>query len=227
MSAHQYQGSWQAFEVQVKRDVRVPARDGIGLATDLYFPALHNGLAPGPFPVLVERTPYDKAATRFVLHARFFARHGYVVLVQDVRGRGNSAGEWYPFAHEAPDGYDTIEWAAAQPWSNGKVGTMGTSYMAAVQSAAATLNPPHLKAMFVTEYGSGEDVAQPQRKADWFADVMTTLESWPEMKGVLYFDAAPPGGCTWWADSSPEWPGYMDGAIRSGARTAKAVLRTL
>ena len=80
MSAHQYQGSWQAFEVQVKRDVRVPARDGIGLATDLYFPALHNGLAPGPFPVLVERTPYDKAATRFVLHARFFARHGYVAV---------------------------------------------------------------------------------------------------------------------------------------------------
>src|SRR5438093_5644164 len=151
MSAHQYQGSWQAFEVQVKRDVRVPARDGIGLATDIYFPALHNGLAPGSFPVLVERTPYDKDATRFVLHARFFARHGYVVLVQDVRGRGNSAGEWYPFAHEAPDGYDTIEWAAAQPWCDGKVGTMGTSYMAAVQSAAATLNPPHLKAMFVTE----------------------------------------------------------------------------
>src|SRR5438093_5907142 len=151
MSAHQYQGSWQAFEVQVKRDVRVPARDGIGLATDIYFPALHNGLAPGSFPVLVERTPYDKDATRFVLHARFFARHGYVVLVQDVRGRGNSAGAWYPFAHEAPDGYDTIEWAAAQPGGNGNVGTMGTSYMAAVQSAAATLNPPHLKAMFVTE----------------------------------------------------------------------------
>jgi uncharacterized protein len=101
--------------------------------------------------VLVERTPYDKDATRFVLHARFFARHGYVVLVQDVRGRGNSQGDWYPFAREAADGYDTIEWAARQPWCDGKVGTMGTSYMAAVQSAAATLNPPHLEAMFVTE----------------------------------------------------------------------------
>ena len=96
--------------------------------------------------------PLERFSERVLpLSERFFARHGYVVLVQDVRGRGNSAGAWYPFAHEAPDGYDTIEWAAAQPWGNGKVGTMGTSYMAAVQSAAATLNPPHLKAMFVTE----------------------------------------------------------------------------
>ena len=68
-----------------------------------------------------------------------------------MRGRGGSEGEWYAFAREAPDGYDTIEWAAAQPWSSGKVGTMGTSYMAATQSAAATLNPPHLAAMFITE----------------------------------------------------------------------------
>jgi putative CocE/NonD family hydrolase len=151
MAERHYQGSWQEFDVVVECDVMVPMRDGIRLATDIYFPALSNKPARGPFPVLVERTPYDKDGTRFVLHARFFARHGYVVLVQDVRGRGNSEGEWYPFAREAPDGYDTIEWAAVQPWSDGKVGTMGTSYMAAVQSAAATLNPPHLKAMFVTE----------------------------------------------------------------------------
>lgn len=151
MAAQHYQGSWQAFDVCVERDVRVPMRDGIRLATDIYFPALDARPAPGPFPVLLERTPYDKDAARFVNHARFFARHGYVVLVQDVRGRGNSEGERYPFAREAPDGYDTIEWAATQPWCDGKVGTMGTSYMAAVQSAAATLNPPHLRVMFVTE----------------------------------------------------------------------------
>ena len=151
MAEHRYQGSWQAFDVSVDRDVRVPMRDEITLATDIYFPAAHTRPVAGPFPVIVERTPYDKQATRFVLHARFLARHGYVVLVQDVRGRGNSEGEWYPFAHEAPDGYDTIEWAASQPWCTGKVGTMGTSYMAAVQSAAATLNPPHLTTMFITE----------------------------------------------------------------------------
>ncbi len=115
MSEYRYQGSWQAFSVSVERDVMVPMRDGVKLATDIYFPAVDDPPVPGPFPVLVERTPYDKDATRFVLHARFFARHGYVVLVQDVRGRGNSQGDWYPFAQEAPDGYDTIEWAATQP----------------------------------------------------------------------------------------------------------------
>jgi putative CocE/NonD family hydrolase len=151
MAERRYQGSWQAFDVLVDRDVRVPVRDGLGLATDVYLPAIDNKPVPDPLPVLLERTPYDKDATRFVNHANFFARRGYVVLIQDVRGRGNSAGEWYPFAHEASDGYDTIEWAAAQPWCNGRVGTMGTSYMAAVQSAAATLNPPHLSSMFVTE----------------------------------------------------------------------------
>ncbi|HZO82553.1 MAG TPA: CocE/NonD family hydrolase [Candidatus Binataceae bacterium] len=145
------QGSEHRFEVVVERDVMVAMRDGTRLATDIYRPALEGAPAPGRFPVLIERTPYDKATPRFVVHSRFFAEHGYVVLIQDVRGRGGSEGDWYPFAREAPDGYDTIEWAAAEPWCTGKVGTMGTSYMGAVQSAAATLNPPHLAAMFVTE----------------------------------------------------------------------------
>jgi putative CocE/NonD family hydrolase len=151
MTSKQRLGSWNAYDVLVERDTMVPMRDGERLATDVYFPSSQGIRASGPFPALVERTPYDKDAARFVLPARFFAQHGYVVLMQDVRGRGHSEGEWYPFAHEAPDGYDTIEWVAAQSWCSGKVGTMGTSYMAAVQSAAATLNPPHLAAMFVTE----------------------------------------------------------------------------
>ncbi|MGH7934833.1 MAG: CocE/NonD family hydrolase [Candidatus Binataceae bacterium] len=151
MAQHERQGSAHSYDVVVERDVMVAMRDGARLATDIYRPALNGAPAPGRFAAIIERTPYDKDAPRFVLHARLFARHGYVVLMQDVRGRGNSAGEWYAFAREAPDGYDTIEWAAAQPWCSGKVGTMGTSYMAAVQSAAATLNPPHLAAMFVTE----------------------------------------------------------------------------
>jgi uncharacterized protein len=144
-------GSSHSYRVIVERDVMVAMRDGTLLLMDIYKPALDGAAAAGPFPALVERTPYDKSASRFVVQARFFAEHGYVVVIQDVRGRGGSQGEWYPFAREAPDGYDTIEWAAAQPWCTGKVGTMGTSYMAAVQSAAATLNPPHLAAMFVTE----------------------------------------------------------------------------
>lgn len=151
MADHAYQGSAHCHGVVVERDVMVAMRDGTRLATDIYRPAAAGSPAPGRFPALIERTPYDKLSARFVLHARFFAEHGYVVAMQDVRGRGGSEGQWYAFAGEAPDGYDTIEWAAAQPWCTGKVGTMGTSYMAATQSAAATLDPPHLAAMFVTE----------------------------------------------------------------------------
>ena len=150
------EGSSQSYGVVIERNAMVVARDGVRLATDIYRPAVAAASgrvvpAPGRFPAIVERTPYDKSLSRFVVGGRFFAAHGYVVLVQDVRGRWQSEGEWHPFAKEAPDGYDTIEWAAVQPWCTGKVGTMGTSYNAAVQSAAATLNPPHLAAMFVTE----------------------------------------------------------------------------
>jgi putative CocE/NonD family hydrolase len=151
MAERERQGSAHSFEVVIERDVMVTMRDGARLATDIYRPARGGVAVSGRFPVLLERTPYDKGPARFAVTARFFAEHGYVVLIQDVRGRGGSEGEWYAFAREAPDGYDTIEWAGTQPWSSGKVGTMGTSYMAATQSAAATLNPPHLAAMFITE----------------------------------------------------------------------------
>jgi putative CocE/NonD family hydrolase len=95
----------------------------------------------------MERTPYDKANKYG--EGRYFARRGYVAVMQDVRGRFASQGEWYPFAKEAPDGYDSVEWAAAQPWCSGRVGTMGGSYCGSDQSALATLNPPHLAAMVV------------------------------------------------------------------------------
>ncbi|OGG51650.1 MAG: hypothetical protein A3F84_29340 [Candidatus Handelsmanbacteria bacterium RIFCSPLOWO2_12_FULL_64_10] len=95
----------------------------------------------------MERTPYDKEGK--VNEGRYFARRGYVAVMQDVRGRFQSEGEWYPFAKEAPDGYDSVEWAAGQPWCDGNVGTMGGSYCGSDQSALATLNPPHLRAMVV------------------------------------------------------------------------------
>jgi len=151
MASKRRHGSWHEYDVVVERNVVTAMRDGIRLAADIYRPAGDGAPVEARFPAIVERTPYDKHSPRFVAQARFFAQHGYVVVMQDVRGRGESEGEWYPFAREAPDGYDTIEWAGGQAWSDGKVGTMGTSYMAAVQSAAATLNPPHLAAMFVTE----------------------------------------------------------------------------
>lgn len=146
---HPYEGSAQNWAVQTMSNVMVPMRDGVVLATDIYRPASDGTMAPGPFPVLLERTPYDKAAPDNVDMGRYFARRGYVCVIQDVRGRFASAGDWYPFAKEAPDGYDTVEWLAAQPWCDGQVGTMGGSYCGSDQSALATLDPPHLKTMIV------------------------------------------------------------------------------
>ena len=84
-----------------------------------------------------------------VRDAKFLARRGYVCALQDVRGRFASEGEWYAFAKEAPDGYDTVEWLGTQPWSDGKVGTMGDSYAGSDQAALATMDPPHLSTMIV------------------------------------------------------------------------------
>ncbi len=125
-------------------------RDGVGLATDLYFPAQAGAKLEGAFPVILTRTPYDK--TNHAATGRFYAERGYIAAMQDVRGRYASEGQFYAFAHEGPDGYDAVEWLAGQPWCDGQVGTMGASYEAAVQSALASLNPPHLAAMVVT-YG--------------------------------------------------------------------------
>lgn len=127
----------------VERDVAVPMRDGTVLRADVFRPP-----GDGPFPVLVYRTPYDKlaAAESYDTHLEAVAR-GYAAVLQDVRGRYASGGRFEPYRNEGSDGFDTIEWAAAQPWSNGKVGTFGLSYPGAVQWLAALEAPPHLRAM--------------------------------------------------------------------------------
>ena len=152
MSASECICSAPSYDVLTEANVMLPLRDGVKLATDIYFPAVDGRKAEGAFPVVLTRTPYDKSASGNVANGRYFAERGYVAAVQDVRGRFESEGAFYPFRNEGPDGYDTVEWLAAQSWCNGKVGTMGTSYCAAVQSALASLNPPHLSAMVVT-YG--------------------------------------------------------------------------
>ena len=144
-----YEGSPIQYEVKIESNVMIPMRDGINLATDLYVPANDGEKADGTFPVILERTPYGKAAARQVQKAKYFARRGYVCAIQDVRGRFDSEGEWYAFAKEANDGYDTVEWLGTQSWSTGKVGTMGDSYAGSDQCALATLNPPHLATMIV------------------------------------------------------------------------------
>ncbi len=125
------------YSVTIDRDVAVKMRDGVTLHADIYRPK-----ADGQFPTLLQRTPYDKRnGTEFGQRA---AAAGYVAIVQDVRGRYSSEGEWYPFKNEPSDGYDTIEWAAALPYSNGKVGMWGGSYVGATQMLAAVAHPPHL-----------------------------------------------------------------------------------
>jgi putative CocE/NonD family hydrolase len=127
----------------VERNVEVRMRDGVRLRADLLRPAGQRR-----FPTLVYRTPYGKEQEqrdyRTFQHA---LERGYAVVIEDVRGRYASEGEFHPYEQEGHDGYDTIEWAAAQPWSNGAVGTFGLSYPGAAQWLAAVENPSHLKAM--------------------------------------------------------------------------------
>lgn len=130
-------------DVRVEEDVMVPMRDGTKLATDIYLPDLpgqseeSQGRSGDPYPTLVIRTPYNKA--NYAGSGEFFAGHGFAVAAQDVRGTFNSEGDYYPYRSEGNaeglDGYDTVEWAAEQSWSNGSVGTFGISYMAATQWA--------------------------------------------------------------------------------------------
>jgi uncharacterized protein len=120
-----------------ERNVAMKTRDGVRLEADIYRPA-----GDGTFPTLLQRTPYNKDnAADF---ARKAVARGFMVVVQDVRGRYTSEGEWYTFKHEIDDGYDTVEWAAALPHSNGKVGMFGGSYVGATQMLAAIGHPPHL-----------------------------------------------------------------------------------
>src|SRR5512138_3220494 len=116
--------------VRVNAGVRVKMRDGVSLVCDVYRPA-----AEGRFPVLLTRTPYNRKDPATGL---FLASHGYVVVLQDTRGRFDSQGEFDPFRHEAEDGYDTIEWAAVLPYADGRVGMFGGSYVGATQMLAAS-----------------------------------------------------------------------------------------
>ncbi len=121
----------------IAEQMMAPMRDGVKLATAVWRPK-----AEGKFPSILIRTPYKKEMSE--LNARFYARRGYAVAVQDCRGRFGSEGTWEPFMHERKDGYDAVEWTAAQPWSNGKVGMIGGSYVGWVQWWAAAERPPHL-----------------------------------------------------------------------------------
>jgi putative CocE/NonD family hydrolase len=125
------------YPIHYERNVAVKMRDGVTLRADIYRPKVD-----GKFPILLQRTPYNKdSGFQFGMQA---AARGYVVIFEDVRGRYASEGEWYTFKNEPSDGYDTVEWAAALPYSDGRVGMFGGSYVGATQMLAAIAHPPHL-----------------------------------------------------------------------------------
>ena len=154
------------YDVALTSDIRVRMRDGVRLATDIYRPARGGQPVPGRFPVILERTPYGKTVvSRSELDvaepvaksraevARVFVAQGYVVIYQDCRGRYGSEGQFVKYLSDGLDGYDTCAWIVAQPWCDGKIGTMGLSYAAHTQGALACTNPPGVSAMFLDSGG--------------------------------------------------------------------------
>jgi uncharacterized protein len=179
--------------VSVERDVPVTMRDGVRLFADVFRPA-----GDGPFPVLILRTPYEKqyALSYSYAHPAWYAANGYVVVVQDTRGRYRSEGAWEPFRNEPLDGFDTVAWAAALPGTSGRVGMYGASYPGAVQIQAAIERAPGLACICPAITSSGP-------YADW------TYEG-----GALHLAFA-----TWWAMSLS-----MDSARRAGLLDLQARL---
>lgn len=141
--------------------VMVGMRDGVHLATDIYFPAFDGKRLDGRLPVIMNRTPYgrSKTAAREMTAdgrrrtraevAEYYVRRGYVFIYQDTRGRGGSEGQFVKYLDDGHDGYDMCQWIAAQPWSDGRIGMLGTSYDAHTQAAAACAGAPGLKAVFL------------------------------------------------------------------------------
>jgi putative CocE/NonD family hydrolase len=133
------------YDVEVIKNVMVAMRDGVKLATDLYRPARSGTIVGGKFPALLTRTPYNKDDAGN--EARTYAAKGYVVVVQDVRGRYGSEGRWVPICDDPNDGFDTAKWIGEQPWFEGGIGTFGSSYGGATQHALAIANAPHVRAL--------------------------------------------------------------------------------
>jgi putative CocE/NonD family hydrolase len=141
-------------QIDRQLDLMVPMRDGVKLATDIYRPEANGRAVSTRLPVLLHRTPYDKSASAAIAIAEALAKHGYVVILQDTRGRHHSQGVFSKYYdYDAYDGYDTVEWAARLPYSNGKVGMYGTSYAAHTQADASKLHPPHLATLVLNMGG--------------------------------------------------------------------------
>ena len=140
------------FGIVVSKNVMVPMRDGVRLAFDIYRPAREGDFVEGCFPTIMLHTPYDKTDKRYTEIADYFVPKAYNVVLVDLRDRycSEASGVYYHAAtpHTGRDGYDICEWIAAQPWSNGRIGTVGSSYGAITQVRTALERPPHLTAIW-------------------------------------------------------------------------------
>lgn len=142
------------WKIYKENNNMVPMRDGIHLATDIYHPTKDgNQTELNPMPALLVRTSYDKKSSEWEGIPEYYAKHGYVFIIQDIRSRFRSEGDGKYFHTvnrlEGFDGYDTVEWIARQQWSNGKIGTLGSSHRAITQTLLALQKPPHLSAMWI------------------------------------------------------------------------------
>jgi len=147
-----------------EKNVMIPMRDGTQLAANIFLPK-----GAEKFPVILLRTPYGKGHENRK-EFRTYASEGYVTVVQDCRGRGDSKGEWEPFRYDAEDGFDTQEWIGAQPWCNGSIGTTGNSYVGWTQWASAPNASKYLKAMSPTvPFSNAYDLAYIDGAFQWSA----------------------------------------------------------
>ena len=132
----------KTLPIKIYFNQQIRMRDGVELSADVYRPD-----ASGKFDCILNRTPYLKSSEGALTFGRYFAEHGYAFVAVDVRGRGDSPGHFVPYRYEGKDGYDSVEWCAAQPWSTGRVGTIGGSYNGKTQWLTAIEQPPHLTTM--------------------------------------------------------------------------------
>jgi predicted acyl esterase len=161
-----------AVECVVLQDVMMPARDGVLLATDIYLPGHGGQPDDGPFPAILDRTPYDKSLRALTVNdPEYFVRRGYAYVFQDTRGHGKSAGDFalWGVGHDGRDGYDAVEWISEQPWCNGQVATSGWSADCVTQLSLAVEAPPHLAAMFIAHGPSDfySDLGSPSGALRW------------------------------------------------------------
>ncbi len=182
-----------SYDVRAEYSVLVHMRDGVRLSTDLYFPVG----AEEPLPVVLIRLPYDKSRYMRMRQpgsdAYFFAGHGYVVAVQDMRGRFESEGEYVVGRANRDDGYDTVQWLAEQPWSNGKVGTYGCSYLGENQlQLAAARHPNHAAAIPQAAGGGYDDTYRTFLFMDGGAFELASGLGWFSGAGRKRFDRPPP-----------------------------------